>query len=177
MFVSQWWLVSWLLHFTRFAQSHFPSLSKSFWMTPVPSSVALHHTAQSCRQTCCGCTQSHWPGKLHITYRHLFSASGLVWIWSRSDCANSLSLFSQEGLLQVQSTTDAYPGRIKCASCIRGCLLLNPQTNLILSVLHCLYWDFSFCVLWCHCHWYHMGRRDISVTVYQIRAAETKGMW
>lgn len=56
---------------------------------------------------------SRRSGKLHITYRHLFSAKGLVWIQARSDCVNSLSLFSQEELLQVQSMTDA--GRNTCS--------------------------------------------------------------
>lgn len=178
MFVSQWWLISWLLHFTRFAQSHFSSLPKSFWMTPIPSSAALHRTAQSHRQTCCGCTQSRCPtdqgGCILPT-----GICSLQMAWS--DCISSLSLFPQEGLLQVQSTTDAYPSRIICAPALGGvfCWIHRPISfclSLILK-LPLLVLGFLFLCTVVSLHWYHMGRRDLSVTVYQIRAAETKGMW
>lgn len=95
---------------------------------------------------------SHRSGKLHFTHRHLFSASGLVWIWAWSDCVNSLSLFPQEESLQVQSMTDAYPNRNMCAPALAGvfCWIHRPISFCL--CFHCLYQDFSFCVLWCHCH-------------------------
>lgn len=88
---------------------------------------------------------------LHITYRHLFSTNGLVWTWAWSRCVNSLYFFPQEEFLQVQSTTDAYPGRNTCAPALGGVFGWIHRPILLCLCFHCLCWDCSSGVLWCHC--------------------------
>lgn len=179
MFVSQWWLVSWLLHlnFTAFCtvpplkpvlvlMDGIPSLQRGNCITSSELSANLPWVHSI--------PLSHRSGKLHITYRYLFSANGLVWIWAWSDCVNSLSLFPQEELLQVQSTTDAYPGRSMCAPALGDVVHWIHQPISFCLCFHCSYWDFSCHVLWYHCHWYHMGRRDISVVVTKLEQQRPK---
>lgn len=144
MFVSQWWLVSWLLHFTRFAWSHLSSLSGSLWVTPsLQHGTASHSSVSANLPWLCSVPLSHRSGKLHITYRHLFSTNGLVWIWAWSSCVNSLYFFPQEEFLQVQSTTDAYPGRNTCAPALGGVFGWIHRPILLCLCFHCLCWDCS----------------------------------
>lgn len=93
---------------------------------------------------------SQRSGKLRISYKHLFSANGWVWIWIWSACVNYLSLFSQEELLQVQSMTDAYPGRNMCAPALGGIFCWIHRPISLCLCFYFLYFDFSFCVLRCH---------------------------
>lgn len=178
MFVSQWWLVSWLLRFTRFAQSHFSSLSGSFWMTH-SLHVALRQTDQSCQQTCHGCAQSHCPTDPERCIL-LIGICSLQMAWSEFGHGPVVSTpfisFPRKSFYRCRAQLMLTLVEIYVLLHYGGVFHWTHRPILFCLCFHCLCWDFSSCVLWYNCHWYGMGKRDI-VIVYQIRAADPKGMW